>query len=265
VQRFREAPAKLRAALRDLRRRGAACVLHLGDIIQGGATDAHSRAELELIASIFEEELVRRCAPLSGRRRQPARQRACQPAASGPAAVPHAARSLSCRSQGSSCMHTVFASEALAPLGKQGPDLPVVHVLGNHCLAVPRAELLARLRMPRTAAGGGGYYSLALPGSGASWQLVVLDTTEMSGHSGQAPGSAAALEAAAFKEAHPLGEAHPQMSDWNGGITQAQLAWLRAELAAAEASGQRVLVASHHQLGKGALWCGWVGGCWGWG
>lgn len=41
------------------------------------------------------------------------------------------------------------------------------------------------------------------------------------------------------------------MSSWNGGITQRQLRWLRQELAAAEAAGERVLVASHHQLGQG--------------
>lgn len=51
--------------------------------------------------------------------------------------------------------------------------------------------------------------------------------------------------------AHPLSDADPQMSGWNGGITQRQLAWLRGELAAAEAAGERVIVASHHQVGRG--------------
>ncbi len=41
------------------------------------------------------------------------------------------------------------------------------------------------------------------------------------------------------------------MSSWNGGITRRQLGWLQQELAAAEAAGERVLVASHHQLGQG--------------
>lgn len=44
----------------------------------------------------------------------------------------------------------------------------------------------------------------------------------------------------------------PQMSSWNGGITQRQLRWLQHELAAADVAGERVLVASHHQLGHGA-------------
>lgn len=54
--------------------------------------------------------------------------------------------------------------------------LPAHHVLGNHCLSVPRATVLKKLGIPEC-----GYYSVALP---AGWRLVVLDTTEMSGHSG---------------------------------------------------------------------------------
>jgi hypothetical protein len=52
--------------------------------------------------------------------------------------------------------------------------------------------------------------------------------------------------------AHPLSDDWPQMSSWNGGVTRQQLEWLRGELRAAEAAGQRVVVASHHQLGEGA-------------
>lgn len=52
--------------------------------------------------------------------------------------------------------------------------------------------------------------------------------------------------------AHPLGPQHPQMSAWNGGITRRQLAWLQGELAAAEAAGERVVLACHHQVGEGA-------------
>ena len=58
----------------------------------------------------------------------------------------------------------------------QGPDLPAYHVLGNHCLSVPRQVVLRRLGIPQSC-----YYSVPLP---HSWRLVVLDTTEMSGHSG---------------------------------------------------------------------------------
>ena len=38
------------------------------------------------------------------------------------------------------------------------------------------------------------------------------------------------------------------MASWNGGVTQRQLAWLREQLAEAEAASERVLTASHHQV-----------------
>ena len=66
----------------------------------------------------------------------------------------------------------------------------------------------------------------------------------------------------AFLAAHPLGEAHPQMALWNGGVTQRQLAWLRSELAAAEKASERVIVASHHQVGSGA--CRPTHAAWNW-
>jgi hypothetical protein len=46
----------------------------------------------------------------------------------------------------------------------------------------------------------------------------------------------------AFAAAHPLGEQHPHMQTWNGGITAEQMGWLTAELAAAVAAGDRVIV-----------------------
>ena len=52
---------------------------------------------------------------------------------------------------------------------------PVYHALAIIASAFPREELLVRLKMP------GSYYAKELPGK---WQLIVLDTTEMSGHSG---------------------------------------------------------------------------------
>ncbi len=62
----------------------------------------------------------------------------------------------------------------LAILEGLGP-LPAHHVLGNHCLSVPRAQLLGALQLQSS------YYAVPLaPG----WRLVVLDTTDMSLHSG---------------------------------------------------------------------------------
>lgn len=62
--------------------------------------------------------------------------------------------------------------------------------------------------------------------------------------------------------AHPLGPENPQMASWNGGITRCQLEWLRRELAEAEAAGERVIVASHHQVGEGA--CRPTHAAWNW-
>jgi manganese-dependent ADP-ribose/CDP-alcohol diphosphatase len=152
VQRFRQAPYKLQAALNHLStiQPSPSAVLHLGDIINGNHTPEQSNQEFDLVATIFEE-------------------------ASG--------------------------------------QLPAVHVVGNHCLSVPRPVLLQRLRIPAP-----GYHTLrctrrddmqiankAVSGRcvfihrclpqpcscslGSGWRLVVLDTTEMSGHSGYHPDS----------------------------------------------------------------------------
>ncbi|KIZ05411.1 hypothetical protein MNEG_2546 [Monoraphidium neglectum] len=130
--------------------------------------------------------------------------------------------------------------------------VPLRHVLGNHCFAVPRAELLGRLGFPQ---GSSGYYSARLaPG----WRLLVLDTTDISlfGHE---EGSPEAAEAAAWLAAHPT-PAHPNAQPWNGGVGAAQAAWLRAQLDDVAAEGGRVVVAAHHPLAPGAApdaYLGW--------
>lgn len=64
-----------------------------------------------------------------------------------------------------------------------------------------------------------------------------------------------AHEAAQFKAQHPMSDEEPQMADWNGGIGSAQLGWLNEQLALAKLSGERVIVACHHQIGGGATAC----------
>lgn len=94
VQRFRQAPSKLQAALNHLStiQPSPSAVLHLGDIINGNHTPEQSNQEFDVVATIFEE-------------------------ASG--------------------------------------QLRAVHVVGNHCLSVPRPVLLQRLRIPAP-----GYHTL---------------------------------------------------------------------------------------------------------
>ncbi|GBF91849.1 hypothetical protein Rsub_04954 [Raphidocelis subcapitata] len=120
----------------------------------------------------------------------------------------------------------------------------VLHAIGNHDLSVPRRELAAALGLP---AGSSGYYSARLA---EGWRVVVLDTTDVSiyGHPKGSPEAAAAeawlarLAAAAAPNAQP----------WNGGASDAQLGWLRRELAAASDAGERVIVACHHPLVSGS-------------
>ena len=52
-----------------------------------------------------------------------------------------------------------------------------------------------------------------------------------------------------------MSDEEPQMADWNGGIGSAQLGWLNEQLALAKLSGERVIVACHHQIGQGATAC----------
>ncbi len=55
------------------------------------------------------------------------------------------------------------------------------------------------------------------------WRLLLLDTTEMSGHSRHGHDSALGREAAEYLVAHPLSDEEPHMHCWNGGIGRAQL------------------------------------------
>ena len=50
---------------------------------------------------------------------------------------------------------------------------------------------------------------------------------------------------------HPLTPEEPWMEPWNGGLSSAQTRWLRNELQQAADSGEQVILASHHPLGKG--------------
>lgn len=152
-----------------------------------------------------------------------------------------------------------------------GGEVPVYHVLGNHCLDLPKARVTERLSFPPSAllrssgdadaAASNDDLSSSPPPACYSvplhpgWRLVALDTTEMSGHAQDSGDSARAREARKYLEAHPLTEGddseNPQMSPWNGGPGAEQLAWLRGELEKAAERGEKVVVAGHHQVGPG--------------
>lgn len=123
----------------------------------------------------------------------------------------------------------------LARLGKL--DMDVLHVVGNHCLEVPRAQLEQRLGLTESSS-----YSRSLH----AWRFIVLDTMRVSvlGLEPSDPRLAAASERlAALKAAK-----HPNATSWNGGVGAPQRDWLAGELAAAVAAGERAIVIGHHPL-----------------
>jgi len=115
-------------------------------------------------------------------------------------------------------------------------DCEVHHVLGNHCLSIPREELLPRLGLERA------YYSFARGG----WRFIVVDSMAL-GTVGVPPEDPMHVRAKAWLAAHPTSD-HPNAQSWNGGLGESQREWLRAELAAAEEIGERVAVFAHHPV-----------------
>ncbi len=111
--------------------------------------------------------------------------------------------------------------------------VPLVHVVGNHCLNVPRVELLPRLGLES------GRQSFARDG----WRFLVLDTLEVS-VCGIPVAHPRYIEAESWlEERKGLGQLNVQR--WNGGVGAYQRKWLKAELAKAEAAGERIVVLGH--------------------
>lgn len=110
---------------------------------------------------------------------------------------------------------------------------------GNHDFDVAPAhlgEVRARLGRPE------GHYDFAVAGH----RFIVFDGTEESLYANP-PGSAghrrAQARLAALQEARA-----PNAQTWNGGIGEAQFAWIAARLAAARAAGERVIALGHFPL-----------------
>lgn len=112
----------------------------------------------------------------------------------------------------------------------------VHHVIGNHCLEVPREELVQRLEMKQN------YYSF----SHGSWRFINVDSMAFS-VCGLDVAEPAYLQAKEWLDQHK-GDAYPSARAWNGGLGEQQRDWLKTELAAAERVGQQVVVFSHHPV-----------------
>ena len=131
---------------------------------------------------------------------------------------------------------------------------PSVNIVGNHELY--NFDRAALAQAPWLRHGDREYYSFA-PAPG--WRMVILDPYQLAliGHAQEDPRrqESVALIGAKNPGVDPSGEGgqwFAQVSGqdrrfvpYNGGLGREQLAWLRAELGAASAAGERVLILSH--------------------
>ena len=107
---------------------------------------------------------------------------------------------------------------------------PVRHVLGNHCLDVPRPALLKELGLKSP------YYEFARE----RWRFLVLNGMDVSYKSPE--GSKQAKEAKSYLEKNP------KLNKYAGALGEEQMAWLREQLADAARQKQRVIVFCHHPI-----------------
>lgn len=124
--------------------------------------------------------------------------------------------------------------------------MPTYHVLGNHCLSLPRDTFQDRIGMKAS------YYTARLADG---WLLIVCDTNDLSTY-GWPQGHPKYLESEKFLLDHD----GPQMQPWNGGMSDQQLVWLTDILDRAHADGDAVILAAHHPLNEQAArpsHCAW--------
>jgi hypothetical protein len=114
---------------------------------------------------------------------------------------------------------------------------PLEHVVGNHGLSLPRERLLERLG---PAAG----HRVRDVGPA---RLVFVDTLAFA-RVGRRPEDPVRVAAEAWLAAHDVAE-HPHAHGWNGGLGEAQRAWLREVLAADD---RPAVVLAHHPVDPAA-------------
>jgi len=107
---------------------------------------------------------------------------------------------------------------------------PVRHVIGNHCLMVPRPTLLKELELKSP------YYEFARE----RWRFLVLDGMDVSLKSPDGSKQA--------KQAEDYLAKNPKLSKYAGALGKGQMTWLRAQLADASRRKQRVIVFCHHPI-----------------
>lgn len=115
-------------------------------------------------------------------------------------------------------------------------ESPMLHVLGNHCLAVGRSHLLSALGFSNDDA----YYNRLV---NDSWQLIVLDTVDVSILRG--PDDPSYETAMRYLQQHAD---KPNSKPWNGGISEKQKTWLVETLLAARMENRKAIVCGHHPV-----------------
>ncbi len=117
---------------------------------------------------------------------------------------------------------------------------PVHRVLGNHDYTVNVThleEIPQRLGLNIT-----GYYAVDY----GNWRLVVLNGNEVSLFATRAGTPPRQKAEQMLEKLQKQGAQNAQ--EWNGGVSETQLAWLDQQLAEAQQNGQSVIVAGHYPL-----------------
>ena len=104
------------------------------------------------------------------------------------------------------------------------------HVIGNHCLAMPRKKLLNALGLPAP------YYAFTVKG----FRFIVLDGMDVSIHNEP--------ETEEDRQTLAYFLARPAKHDYCGAVGLRQKVWLKKELDTAEQAGEKVIVICHFPL-----------------
>jgi manganese-dependent ADP-ribose/CDP-alcohol diphosphatase len=130
------------------------------------------------------------------------------------------------------------------------------HVLGNHCLSLPRDYLASKLYGPHCLNGKENsvlyspcfyeFYPFSDRVASSKWKFIVLDGTDISifGWSEQEENYKKAKE---WLKKHPNNQ-YPHAQFWNSGIGEDQKQWLIEQLIRAKLSMQRVIIFCHFPI-----------------
>ncbi len=104
------------------------------------------------------------------------------------------------------------------------------HILGNHCLALPRQTLMAALGLQTP------FYAFTIKG----FRFIVLDGMDVSAL--RVPETQEDVQTLAFFLAHP------ELHEYCGAVGIQQKAWLKLELEKAKLEGKKVIAVCHFPL-----------------